>query len=104
MNTQSIAIIHPATPASLQANGKALEALLNSNEINDQQFLTLVQEREDLISQYLADSNEQQRRTFLEKEIPINEALTALAKDLRTATEKTLVKVVRGQKAVKRYL
>ncbi|NTS75385.1 hypothetical protein HR060_00785 [Catenovulum sp. SM1970] len=86
----------------LKSNTLSIEELLNKAEYSEQDLFSLIEERDDLIENYIK-SNEVPDRHFLEQELSNNEKLLTILKPLLKQTEKQLHHFVRGRKAVKNY-
>ncbi|GEM_PF-3250349 len=96
---------HPDTPEHLSQLNAQIVELLNLEEIDSEQLLALVDKRDEIINQYLKTLNEQssEQKSFIEQEIQANNKLTRICQSLFSATEKALVNLKKGQKAIKHY-
>lgn len=97
------ALNHESTPPELAALNQRLVDLINASETDANSLLACVEERDSLITDWLAQLPEQDKKQFAIRESEVNNNLTCVCKDLMNAVEKDLLKVKRGRKAVKSY-
>ena len=95
---------HPLTPPQLQQLNHTLLELLSNNAPEEAYFLKLVTLRDEIIQAYLAECSEEVRKSFAHAELQVNGALVAYANTLFKASLKELTGLIRGRKAVKKYI
>lgn len=106
MSTE-ISLIHKLTPSCLTENSRELEQLLCAEEINTDELLEKVQERDKLIQDYLSSFQEkvqdEEKKAYLNKEIEVNDKLLKVTKGHLAEQKQKLLGFVRGKNAVSRY-
>lgn len=100
---KKLTLNHEETPVNLVSINKELEALLANDELNDKRLLELIEERDELICEYLNSLDEDAKKSFAIAEIEINTKLTHVAQTLFKASLSKLSGLVRGRKAVEKY-
>ncbi len=79
-------------------------AVLSAKEPDEVEFLSLVEMRDDTIQAWLNDVSQTDKIPFIEAEMIANGALVAYTELLFKASLKQLTGLVRGRKAVKKYI
>lgn len=95
---------HALTPPQLQNLNQAIYELVAEGSPNEAEFLRLVTLRDDTIQNYLTECTEESRKSFAQAELQVNGVLIAYATELFTSSLKELSGLIRGRKAVKKYI
>jgi hypothetical protein len=101
---KNLILDHELTPPQLQDINQAILELVTEESVNEAELLRLVSLRDDTIQNYLKDCNEETRKAFAEAELQVNGLLIAYANKLFNASLKQLSGLIRGRKAVKKYI
>ncbi|MBF7072351.1 hypothetical protein ISG33_02900 [Glaciecola sp. MH2013] len=80
-----------------------LVSLDESDNIDDVKLRELVEQRDEFIQDYLSTLKPEPRKEFATAELPINNQLQAIVKNLFTDSLSELSSLVRGLKAIKKY-
>lgn len=100
-------LIHELTPSCLTENSRAIEQLLRADEVNTDELLQKVQERDKLIQEYLASfpdtEQNEEKKAYINKEIEVNDKLVEITKSLQAEQKQKLLGFVRGKSAISRY-
>lgn len=106
MSTE-VSLTHELTPASLTENSRAIEQLLRAEEVNTDELLEKVQERDKLIQEYLSSFQEkaqdEEKKAYINKEIEVNDKLVEITTKLQAEQKQKLLGFVRGKSAISRY-
>lgn|GEM_PF-2935174 len=106
MSTE-VSLIHELTPSCLTENSRAIEQLLCADEVNTDELLAKVQERDQLIQEYLSSFPEkeqnEEKKAYINKEIEVNDKLVEIATKLQAEQKQKLLGFVRGKTAISRY-
>ncbi|APE01193.1 hypothetical protein BM526_04550 [Alteromonas mediterranea] len=96
---------HCETPPFLQAVNTELAACLSSSseEFSTERFRYLSQIRHKVVVRALSRLEDDEKTSFAQKEITINQKLEELAQGLLDSAKKEAVKFSRGRAAVKKY-
>lgn len=84
-------------------NCQAISDLLNAEELDSQRLLELVQERDQLILEYLPSLQKDEKNAYINKELEINKNLLDCAHKLQAEQKKLLLGLVRGKSAISQY-
>ena len=101
---KNLILDHPFTPAELQSINQALLEVLREESPDEASFLKLVTLRDETIQNYLNQCDSETKRSFAESELQVNGVLIAYANELFDNSLKQLSALVRGRKAVKKYI
>ena len=101
---KNLILDHSFTPPELQSINQALIAVLHEDSPDEASFLKLVTQRDDIIQHYLRNCDSPTRESFAEAELKVNGVLIAYANELFDNSLKQLSALVRGRKAVKKYI
>lgn len=95
---------HAYTPNSLkELNAQVLE-LFSNDSFDELELLKLIQNRDVMIREHLDSCDAELQKAFATAELEVNGLLVAYVKDLSKASLKQLSDLVRGRKAVKKYI
>lgn len=84
-------------------NCQAIAAQLSAEELDSQVLLTLVQERDQLISEYLSSLQNEEKKAYINKELEVNNKLVEITESLQQEQKQLLLGLVRGKSAVSQY-
>lgn len=102
-----ISLIHELTPSCLTETSRAIEQLLCSEEINTDELLEKVQERDKLIQDYLSSFQEkvqdEEKKAYINKEMEVNDKLVEVTKEHLAEQKQKLLGFVRGKNAISQY-
>ncbi|WP_340676718.1 hypothetical protein [Paraglaciecola sp.] len=101
---KNLTLDHALTPPQLQDLNQAILELVNEDSVNEAELLRLISLRDDTIKNYLNDCHEETGKAFAEAELQVNGVLIAYANKLFNASLKQLSGLIRGRKAVKKYI
>ncbi|KXI27900.1 hypothetical protein [Paraglaciecola hydrolytica] len=101
---KNLTLDHALTPPQLKQLNQTLLELLANDSPDENEFLRLVTLRDDIIQSYLQECDEEMRKSFAQAELQVNGALVAYANTLFKASLKELSSLIRGRKAVKKYI
>lgn len=101
---KNLRLDHAFTPPELQQLNRTLLELLANDSPEEAEFLRLVTVRDEIIQSYLAECSDDTRKLFAQAELHVNGALVAYANTLFKASLKQLRDLIRGRKAVKKYI
>ncbi|WP_340680539.1 hypothetical protein [Paraglaciecola sp.] len=101
---KNLTLDHALTPPQLQQLNQTLLELLTDDSPNEADFLKLVTLRDEIVQAYLAECREDARKLFAQAELQVNGALVAYANTLFKASLRDLTGLIRGRKAVKKYI
>ena len=102
MNTD-ISLVHDLTPPSLMDNCQAIAELLAAEELDSEALLKLVQERDQIISEYLPSLQNEEKKAYINKELEVNNKLVEITESLQQDQKQLLLGLVRGKSAVSQY-
>ncbi len=87
----------------LKHQNQKIESALEDSEVDSQALLALVADREQLVSDYLSQLAESDRKAFVEQELQINQDLLSRVTPLFEQSQQVLSKFVKDAKAVRKY-
>lgn len=99
----NISLVHSHTPPELQENSLALEKLINSEDIDEEKLLELIDKRDQIINECIENVRPEDKKLFLEYEVKNNELLSQKSTHLLKSVEEKLTKFVRSRNAIKNY-
>ncbi|WP_100642154.1 hypothetical protein [Alteromonas facilis] len=102
MNQRSLN--HQETPEALRAINATLEALLCEDDVDSEALLAHISERDSFIQDFLTSLTEEQRRSFSQLEIEINNYLIARVAEIGKSTLLEATSQIRKRKAANKYL
>lgn len=96
---------HPYTPEHLQTLNAQVATVINDVPLDSQALIDLIDQRDQYLQEYIAGLSEQLelKQSFIEAEVVINNKLIEICKTLFSTTEKELINLKKGQKAVQHY-
>lgn len=89
-------------PDIIKDNSEIIKSIIVSDDLDAQRLLETVEQREQIILEFLKKEPELDR-TILQDLIKTNQELTDLVNSLKTDQQKVLVNFLRTRKAVKKY-
>ncbi|WP_289028052.1 hypothetical protein [uncultured Paraglaciecola sp.] len=95
---------HPFTPPQLSIINKSLVDHLATDDPDEAVLLQLVKNREEVIQAFLKEHSKEDLKDFAKQELKMNGLLIAYCEKMSKASLKRLSGLVRGRKAVKKYL
>ncbi|MEP2650962.1 MAG: hypothetical protein ABJH06_03125 [Paraglaciecola sp.] len=95
---------HPYTPSQLSLINQNLVDHLSTDDPDEATLLKLVKNREEVIEAFLKEHSKKDLKDFAEQELKMNGLLVAYCEKMSKASLKRLTGLVRGRKAVKKYL
>lgn len=95
---------HANTPTRLKELNVQLVALFAYESIDESALLKLIDTRDILIREHLNNCDVETQKVFAKAELEINGLLVACTKELSKTSLKQLSDLIRGRKAVKKYL
>jgi phosphoenolpyruvate carboxylase len=87
----------------LKHQNQKIESALEVSEVDSQALLVLVADREQLVSDYLSQLAESDRKAFVEQELQTNQDLLSKVTPLFEQSQQVLSKFVKDAKAVRKY-
>lgn len=87
----------------LKHQNQKIESALQDSEVDSQALLALVADREQLVSDYLSQLAESDRKAFVEQELQTNQDLLSRVTPLFEQSQQVLSKFVKDAKAVRKY-
>lgn len=106
MSTE-VSLIHDLTPPCLTEISRAIELLLRAEEVNTDELLEKVQERDKIIQDYLSSFREteqnEEKKAYINKEIEVNDKLVEITTKLQAEQKQKLLGFVRGKSAISQY-
>ena len=87
----------------LKHQNQKIESALEDSEVDSQALLALVADREQLVSDYLSQLAESDRKAFVEQELQTNQDLLSRVTPLFEQSQQVLSKFVKDAKAVRKY-
>jgi len=97
-------LTHELTPEPLCAINASIEFVLDQEEVNSEQLLHLIGEREVFISKYLSSLTTVDKKVFSKHEVEINDYLVSLVSELGKKTLVDATTRIRKRKAANKYL
>lgn len=94
---------HDMTSNELLELNRALFALLIQENVTEKAIQALVYERSQEVEHILDQSNDTQKREFASLESPVNELIMTHINKLKDTVQKSLGKVSKASKAIKKY-
>ena len=101
---KNITLTHEYSPPELETINQELTDLLASADPDEKSFYTLSVRRDDCINTYILTLDDVRKPLFCKAEIEVNNALVGYAEQMFKASLKQLSGLVRGRKAVKKYI
>lgn len=101
---KKLTLDHPFTPPQLSTINQSLVDHLATDDPDEAILLQLVKNREEVIQAFLKEHSEEELKDFAEQELKMNGLLVAYCEKMSQASLKRLTGLVRGRKAVKKYL
>lgn len=87
----------------IEHQNQLIETALQDSEVDSQALLRLVAVREQLVSDHLSQLAEGERKSYVEKELEINQTLLRKITPLFEQSQQVLSKFVKDAKAVRKY-
>ena len=84
-------------------NCQAIAELLAAEELDSEALLKLVQERDQIISEYLPSLQNEEKKAYINKELEVNNKLVEITESLQQDQKQLLLGLVRGKSAVSQY-
>ncbi|GGF52199.1 hypothetical protein [Alteromonas lipolytica] len=97
---------HELTPDALSViNSQIIQFLQQPDEESSgfESFYQLISQRDEFVQRFLKDAAPADARAFAEKELVVNDKLTALAQDLLKSAKDDASRFIRSQAAIKKY-
>lgn len=88
---------------SFQKNSDAIKQALGAEEIDFEQLLALVSDRESLVIKHLDSIIQEEKQQFVADELKTNEDLKQIVGALKAEQQSLLVNFLRSRKAIKKY-
>ncbi|MFT2091422.1 hypothetical protein [Paraglaciecola sp. 2405UD69-4] len=101
---KKLTLDHPYTPPQLSTVNQRLVEHLSTDDPDEAVLLQLIKNREDVIQAFLKEHSKEHLKNFAEQELIMNGLLVAYCEKMAKASLKQLSGLVRGRKAVKKYL
>lgn len=95
---------HEFTPPELKKLNHLLLELFSIDPLSEVELLKLVNIRDEVIQQHIQNCDSDSLKLFCHAEIKVNGALVACVKELSNVSLKELSALIRGRKAVKKYI
>jgi hypothetical protein len=95
---------HSFTPSKLSEINQELTDLFLQEEPNEETFLNLATRRDEIVQSHLHSLSKDDINNFAKAELEVNGALVAYANKLFKASLNQLSGLIRGRKAVKKYI
>jgi len=95
---------HPYTPPQLSTINQSLVDHLSTEDPDEGILLKLVKNRDEVIQAFLKEHPKEDLKDFAEQELKMNGLLVAYCENMSQVSLKRLTGLVRGRKAVKKYL
>lgn len=95
---------HELTPIPLKELNAQIVELFSDPSFDEFELLTLIQNRDILINEHLNSCESKTQKAFASAELEVNGLLVAYVKNLSKASLKQISDLVRGRKAVKKYI
>ena len=96
---------HDYTFDELDCLNKQIISILNSETLDTEDLFKQIDTRDLIVTKYLEDQQIplENKKFFAESEVKVNNKLLTICKKLLLESEKELIGVVRGRKAIKKY-
>jgi len=94
---------HALTPASLASVNSKIQDALNDVDNRAEELFILIEERDELIAQILADSTEQEASLFAQSELQSQQALAQAIEPMHSKAKSEVTAFIKAKKAVKNY-
>lgn len=101
---KNLILDHANTPIRLKELNAQIVALFSDESIDESALLKLIDTRDVLIREHLNSCDVETQKVFAKAELEINGLLVACTKELSKTSLKQLSDLIRGRKAVKKYL
>ena len=101
---KQLTLDHANTPPPLKELNAQIVALFSDESIDESALQKLIDTRDVLIREHLNSCDVETQKVFAKAELEINGLLVACTRDLSKTSLKQLSDLIRGRKAVKKYL
>ena len=101
---KTITLTHKYTPPKLDIINQDLSAAISAELLDEKVLLMISILRDECITAHLASLEQEQKKQFCKEELKVNETLVELARRLFDVSGKELTSLIRGRKAVKKYI
>lgn len=98
-----LTLSHEHTPKALESINQKLCDILQAEELDHEQLLVLVEQRAKFLETFVTTFKDDNKRSFIESEIHVNDSLKALVEKHFKQSKVELSALVQGRNNVKKY-